>query len=119
MRRRQQQETFMSGPNIDPEDPAENYSEDEKDDRHPLMAAFDISSPHSDDDRKALSILPRNYNSRRRLLVAGACFIFVLILLQARNHNDGKVVNFPSLFLGGGIVASFCLWILCVRAMHT
>jgi hypothetical protein len=88
----------MTGPNIDPEDPEENYSEDEEDDRHPLMAAFDISSPHSDDDRKALSILSRNYDSRRRLLVTGACFIFVLILFQARNHHDGKVVNVLSLF---------------------
>jgi hypothetical protein len=114
MRRRQQQAPFMTEPDInpedpkDPEDPEDNCSEDEEDDRHPLMAAFDISSPHGDDDRKALSILPRNYNSRRRLLVAGACFIFVLILLQARN-NDGKVVNSLSLFVVGGSIACFCL----------
>jgi hypothetical protein len=34
----------MTGPTIESEDPGEHYFEDEEDDRHPLMAAFDITT---------------------------------------------------------------------------
>jgi hypothetical protein len=92
MRRRQQQhqQPLMSEPDIQPidsEEPEVNLDLEEEED--PLIAAFEMSSPHGD-ERKSLSLLPRNYDTRRRLMVVGGCFILAIVLLQTR--SSGKTI---------------------------
>jgi hypothetical protein len=108
MRRRQKEVHLMTEPGIQPidqKDPEANLETEEEKDRHPLMAAFELGS-HTDGERKSPSILPRNYNTRRRLLVAGICFILALIIFQA--SNDGKVIL--SLRSFSSFVVSFAMF---------
>ena len=52
-----------------------------------LMSPFQVSprgvaAYDDDDDRKAVSCLPRNYNSRRRLIFAVGCLVATIFLVQ-------------------------------------
>jgi hypothetical protein len=119
MRRRQKELNSMTEPDIKPidqEDPEANLETEDEEGRHPLMAAFELSS-HTDGERKSPSIFPRNYNTRRRLLIAGGCFILGLIFFSQAS-NDGKVIK-SSLILV--ICCIFCnfLWNSCMRAINS
>mmetsp|Transcript_39139 Transcript_39139/g.60273 ORF Transcript_39139/g.60273 Transcript_39139/m.60273 type:complete len:128 (+) Transcript_39139:234-617(+) len=117
MRRRQkQQQALMSEADsinpIDSEDP--DITVDLEEDNDPLIAALEMSSPHGDDDRKASSLIPRNYNTRRRLMIAGGCFILAVILFQTRNY--GKAI------IGAAIISCFALALIVegmVMAVHS
>ena len=92
--RRRQQESSMLKSEVDPETLINKESKirieekvDERDSLKPLMAAFEFSRSHHDDNQKSISILPRNYNSRRRLVIAGCCFIVALVIFQASNRS--------------------------------
>lgn len=69
---------------MDNEDPEAMMLQD--DDNRPLMSSFDIASG-GDDDKKSLSLWPRNYNGRRRLVIAGVCFLFAVAVFV---KNSGK-----------------------------
>ena len=60
----------------------------QEDDNRPLLSSFDIAS--GDDDKKSPSLWPRNYNGRRRLVMAGLCFLFVVAVFV---KNRGKQIH--------------------------
>ena len=64
---------------IDEEDPELRTMDEEE--GKPLIAAFETILP-TFDDRKPLSLLPRNYTGRRRLAFAGIGFLVTLVLLM-------------------------------------
>jgi hypothetical protein len=75
----------MSEPDIDPMENEDPEAMLEEDDERPLMSSFSIAS--GDDDKKPPSLWPRNYNGRRRLVIAGLCFLFAVGVLI---KNSGK-----------------------------
>mmetsp|Transcript_46544 Transcript_46544/g.131032 ORF Transcript_46544/g.131032 Transcript_46544/m.131032 type:complete len:621 (+) Transcript_46544:107-1969(+) len=71
----------------------EASSTEDQEERNPLMSPFNVVS--SKDDNKSISILPRNFNSRRRLMIAASSFLFALFLVQFWSHRGA------STYLGG------------------
>lgn len=60
----------------------------EQEERNPLVSSsLEIMSSDRDDDKKTGSFLPRNYNSRRRLVIAAAIFVFALFMVQFYASN--------------------------------
>ena len=90
--RRRQHDSSMLKSEVDPETSNKGsklHTEERLDEEGQPLMAFEFSSAHHDEKPKSLSILPRNYNSRRRLVIAGCSFIVALIIFQASN-NSGK-----------------------------
>lgn len=116
MRRRQHEDPKMTEPNtnqIDQEDPDGRYFGAEKvEDTRPLLAAFGIPSfrPRADSNPKAFSVMPRNYNTRRRVLIAGGCFILALVLFLASNHN-GKAIEKSSFIFLSSFLLRCSFWL--------
>lgn len=103
MRRRQhegpQKMTEPSTDPIDQEDPDGRYFGAEKfEDSRPLLAVFGISSHPHHDNEKAFSVMPRNYNTRRRLLIVVGCFILSLVVFQG-SKRKGKTIEKSSFIL--------------------
>ena len=59
------------------------------DDNRPLISSFDIASG-DDDEKKSPSLWPRNYNGRRRIVIAGLCFLFAVAVFVT---NRGKQIH--------------------------
>ena len=75
------------------------FSESEvEQEQKPLIAPLSMSS--QDEKKKPISLLPRNFNNRRRLIIAGVCFLFVLIVLQGSSFigTNYSVVGFVRAF---------------------
>lgn len=84
IRRRQQVQIDESFPimTTSPSPIAASKSEADEE-RNALIKPFHISSgSHYDDEKKSASILPRSFNSRRRLIVAAACALFAIVMLR-------------------------------------
>jgi hypothetical protein len=57
---------------------------------NPLVAPFQISvSAHVDDEKKSMSIFPRSFYGRRRLVVVTVCAFLVVCMFRMFSH--GKV----------------------------
>eukprot|EP00934_Nitzschia_sp_Nitz4_P004156 Nitzschia sp. Nitz4//scaffold153_size53422//13539//19613//NITZ4_006760-RA/size53422-processed-gene-0.20-mRNA-1//-1//CDS//3329537259//4146//frame0 len=70
----------------------DNNDNDDGIEQAPLMAAFDKISPRrrigKSDDKKALSFLPRSFNSRRRLVIAASVFFVALVAMQMLSSSN-------------------------------
>lgn len=62
--------------------------ESEGKERAPLMSNFSVPPMRRQDDgKKNVSYLPRNFNSRRRLVIATGVFLFTLVLIQVSSSK--------------------------------
>jgi hypothetical protein len=100
MRKRQNQPPLMSEPDMDPveiNDPEALLEMEE--DKRPLMSSFGIASSGDDDNDKPLSLWPRNYSGRRRIVViAGFCFLFAVVALVKNLSGKPFLVSFAIVF---------------------
>mmetsp|Transcript_19816 Transcript_19816/g.40952 ORF Transcript_19816/g.40952 Transcript_19816/m.40952 type:complete len:136 (-) Transcript_19816:103-510(-) len=60
-----------------------------------ISTTFEVQSGCSaDSGHKSFSLLPRNYSGRKKLGVAGCCFLFLLVVIEvSKGRRDGKKHN--------------------------
>lgn len=62
---------------------------------NPLVAPFQMSlASHVDDEKKSMSIFPRSFYGRRRLVVVTVCVIMAACMVRMLSH--GKLSNMMS-----------------------
>jgi hypothetical protein len=88
MRRRQHPTPLMSEPDMDPMDNEDPEAMLEDADKRPFLSPFGIDNDDNKNN-KSLSLWPRNYSGRRRLVIAGLCFIFGVAIV-VKNYSNGK-----------------------------
>jgi hypothetical protein len=91
MRRRQQPVDPMTAtatvPGSTYPNPVEASTAEDQEELSPLMIPFNVSK---DKKKKSVSILPRNFNGRRRLILAASSFMFALFLVQFWSHGKSS-----------------------------
>ena len=60
-----------------------------------ISTTFEVQSGCSaDSGHKSFSLLPKNYSGRKKLGVAGCCFLFLLVVIEvSKGRRDGKKHN--------------------------